>query len=226
MGTIIIAATQVTAKDIMGLQPWVQTIGDPSVNIEDISHDPNKYYPYGPTCSVGGGSIPAVVTCSESGSITSNILMDVLQHIDRCLNWDQTEATPFLLLNGHGSHFELPFLDYVNSGETKWTVCLGVSYGTNLWKIGDSAQQNGAYKSRLTLEKQLVLEKKEMRLDFEIDRHDVVGLVQHAWQHSFAKVESSRKAIAERGWNQLAYNLLDNSELYREKDDMAIKNAY
>jgi len=102
-----------------------------------------------------------------------------------------------------------------------------VPYGTNLWQVGDSAQQNGAYKSRLTLEKQLLLEKKqEMRLDFKIDRHDVVGLVQRAWQHSFAKVESSRKAIAERGWNPLAYNLLDNSELYREKDDTAIKNAY
>ena len=157
---IIIAAAQVTAKDIMGLQPWVQTIGDPSVNIEDNSHGPNKYYPYGPTCSVGGRSIPAVVTCSESGSITSNILMDVLQHIDRCLSWDRTEATPFLLLDGHGSRFELPFLDYVNSEETKWTVCIGVPYGTNLWQVGDSAQQNGAYESRLTLEKQLLLEKK------------------------------------------------------------------
>jgi hypothetical protein len=65
-----------------------------------------------------------------------------------------------------------------------------------------------------------------MRLDFKIDYHDVVRLVQHDWQYSFAKVESSRKAIAERGWNPLAYNLLDNSELYMEQDDTAIKNAY
>jgi len=65
------------------------------------------------------------------------------------------------LLDGHGSRFELPFLDYVNSADTKWTVCIGVPYGTNLWQVGDSMQQNGAYKSRLTLKKQLLLEKKQ-----------------------------------------------------------------
>jgi hypothetical protein len=40
-----------------------------------------------------------------------------------------------------------------------------------------------------------------MQLDFRIDRHDVVGLVHRAWEHSFAKVENNRKAITERGQN-------------------------
>ncbi len=120
--------------------------------------------------------------------------MDTLRHIDTCLEWDRTEATPFLLLDGHGSRFELPFLDYVNSPETKWTVCIGVPYGTNLWQVGDSTQQNGAYKSRLTLEKQILLEKKQkLRLDFKIECHDVVGLVQRAWEHSFDRVDSNKK---------------------------------
>jgi len=57
----------------------------------------------------------------------------------------------------------MAFLDYVTSKETKWTVCIGVPYGTNLWQVGDSAQHNGAYKSRLTLEKQLLLEKKNSK---------------------------------------------------------------
>jgi hypothetical protein len=167
---IIIAAATVTAKDIMGLQPWAEAIGDPSVDMEANSHGPEKYYPYGPTCTVLGKSVPAFVTCSESGSITSNILMDVLKHIDNCLRWDRTEAKPFLLLDGHGSRFELPFLDYVNATETKWTVCIGVPYGMNLWQVGDSTQQNGAYKSRLTLEKQVLLKKKQnLRLDFTIE---------------------------------------------------------
>jgi len=65
-----------------------------------------------------------------------------------------------------------------------------------------------------------------MRLDFRIDRHDVIGLVHYAWEHSFAKVESNRKAIAGRGWNPLTLNLLDQEELHREKDDKAIKNTY
>jgi len=87
------------------------------------------------------------------------------------------EATPFLLLDGHGSRFELPFLNYIRSEETKWKVCIGVPYGTNLWQVGDSAQQNGAFKSKLSEEKAKLLERKqEMRLPFRIERHDAVGL--------------------------------------------------
>jgi hypothetical protein len=124
------------------------------------------------------------VTCSESGSITSAILMDSMKHIYKCLEVDGPERNPFLLPLGHGSRFELPFLDYANSDEIRWTVCIGVPYGTNLWQVCDSAQQNGAYKSRLTSEKQLLLKKQqEMRLDFRIDWHDIVGLVHHAWQY-------------------------------------------
>jgi hypothetical protein len=48
------AAAEVRAKDIMGLQPWAPTIGDASINFEENSHGPEKYYPYGPTCTVSG----------------------------------------------------------------------------------------------------------------------------------------------------------------------------
>ena len=34
-----------------------------------------------------------------------------------------------------------------------------------------------------------------------------------AWERSFARVEQNKKAIVERGWNPLNYNLLTNSEL-------------
>ncbi len=129
---MIIAATQVTAKDIIGLQPWAETIGDPELDFEENSHGLDKYYPYDPTCSIFSKTIPTFVTCSESGSITSNILMDVLKHIDHSIDWDQSE---------------------VNHS------CIGVPYGTNLWQVGDSTQQNGVYKSWLTLEKKLLLEK-------------------------------------------------------------------
>jgi hypothetical protein len=86
--------------------------------------------------------------------------MDTVKHIDKCLELDQSEVTPFLLLNDHGRHFQLLLLDYVNSKETKWTVCIDVPYGMNLWQVGDLAQQNGAYKSWLALEKLCLLEKK------------------------------------------------------------------
>ncbi len=82
--------------------------------------------------------------------------------------------------------------------------------------------------SWLTFKKQLLLEKKQdIRLDFRIDWHDVVGLVHHhAWEYSFAKKDSSKKAISERGWDLLTNNLLGHPELKKEKDDIAITNAY
>jgi hypothetical protein len=198
-----------------------------TTNLEENSHGPEKYYPYGPTCHVNGKVVETLVTCSESGSITSEILTQVLKHLDTHLCWDRVEATPFLLLDGHGSRFELPFLNYIRSEETKWKVCIGVPYGTNLWQVGDSAQQNGAFKSKLSEEKAQLLERKqEMRLPFRIERHDAVRLTHRAWNHSFARVDSNKKAVVERGWGPLTYNLLDNEELTRKKDNKAVSSAY
>jgi hypothetical protein len=116
----------------MELQPWANIIGDPMVDIEQNSHGVDKFYPYGPTCVVGRKSVEAYVTCSESGSITSDILTNVLKYLDKKLNFDRSEADLFLLLDGHGSRFELPFLDYINNPISKWTFCIGVLHGTNL----------------------------------------------------------------------------------------------
>lgn len=38
----------------MGLQPWVDFIGDPEIDVAENSHGLDKYYPFGPTCWVGG----------------------------------------------------------------------------------------------------------------------------------------------------------------------------
>jgi hypothetical protein len=59
-----------------------------------------------------------------------------------------------------------------------------------------------------------------------IERHDVVGVVHYAWQRSFARVTSNRKATASRGWAPLTYNLLDDTELRRDKSNNPIKHAY
>ncbi len=75
----------------------------------------------------------------------SKILRDALKKIDAALTFDRTEATPFLLLDGHGSRFQLPFLDYITAEDMKWTVCIGVPYGTHVWQVGDSSEQNGAF---------------------------------------------------------------------------------
>jgi hypothetical protein len=44
-----------------------------------------------------------------------------------------TGLKPFLLLDGHGSHFEPKFLKYINSHNTKWDFYIGLQYGTSYW---------------------------------------------------------------------------------------------
>jgi hypothetical protein len=51
-GVIIIACAEITAKHIMGLQPWADFIGNPATNIQENSHELYKYYPFGPACVV------------------------------------------------------------------------------------------------------------------------------------------------------------------------------
>jgi hypothetical protein len=61
-------------------------------------------------CNVNGNNEEMYITCSENGSITGQILTDMLKHLDTHMNYDCEEATPFFLLDGHGRCFELPFL--------------------------------------------------------------------------------------------------------------------
>jgi hypothetical protein len=118
-----------------------------------------------------------------------------------------TGLNPFLLLDGHGSRFELDFLSYIHVEETKWDVCIGLPYGTSYWQVGDSTEQNGCFKMALTKAKQqLVQYKNDSELGFVIEKEDVVGLVTKAWKASFARTETNRKAISDRGWGPRALN--------------------
>jgi hypothetical protein len=82
--------------------------------------------------------------------------MDDLNLFDR-----QDGINPFLLLDGHGSRFELPFLEYVTCKDHVWKVCIVVPYGTSYWQVGDSAGQNGCFKMALTKGKRNLVKKKE-----------------------------------------------------------------
>ena len=69
-------------------------------------------FPKGPECSFGGKKVPTLVRWSLSGSVTSKILQDclarTLDHYELFPN--SGNQKPFLLLDGHGSRFEIPFL--------------------------------------------------------------------------------------------------------------------
>ena len=128
----------------------------------------------------------------------------------------ETHLKPFLLLDGHGSRLQLPFLQYIHSEEHPWHVCLGLPYGTSFWQVGDSSEQNGAFKMNLTKAKRELVHKKwrcGMSKDARVEKHDIMLIVSQAWDKSFGWVATNQKAIAARGWNPLTRNLLDNKEL-------------
>jgi len=105
--------------------------------------------------------VPCIVSNTDSGSITSELLVSFLKKMDELDLLPRTDGLkPFLLLDGHGSRLELPFLQYVNSPNHEWVVCIGVPYGTSYWQVGDSSEQNGSYKMLLTkCKKELVMKK-------------------------------------------------------------------
>ena len=53
-----------------------------------------------------------------------------------------------------------------------------------------------------------------------MDRYDVVPVVHHAWNESFAHQDLNRVAIRNRGWGPLTYNCLDHPAVKKDKEDV------
>ena len=178
--------------------------------------------------SVESGIDPFVT--QTYGDVTSQILADALEHIDRSNVFQRKDGKfPFLLLDGHQSRFELPFLEYITNKRHEWQVCIGVPYGTSLWQVADSKEQNGSYKISLARAKKTFLEKK---LSMFIDppslvATDIIPLVNKAWSDSFSRIEKNKKAIAERGWGPCNRNLLLYKEIQNTmtKEDIVVFDA-
>jgi hypothetical protein len=106
-------------------------------------------------------------------------------------------------LDGHGSRFDLEFLECINSEEIKWHVNIGLPYGTSYWQVGDSTEQNGCFKMALSKAKQeLVTKKNDAGLSFEINK-----TVKDSVKVSFARVQHNQKAVLHRGWGPRALNM-------------------
>ena len=172
----------------------------------------------GPICSFRGKEIPTFVSCSPNASITSQILADMLAFIDNIGIYEREEnKIPFLLLDGHHSRLEPPFLDYINNEATEWYCCIGVPYGSHHWQLADSSQCNGAYKTAIAKFKQRIYDMKpEGRKSWRDS--DVIPIVKHAFRESFAKVDSVKKAPAHRGWNPINWALLTNPDILATKE--------
>ena len=188
-------------------------IDESNIDFFENNFGPGKLFPGGPVCEFEGISIPTMIRYSEKGSITGDILKDILLTLDHLKVFDKYRddgATPFLMVDGHQSRFSLPFLEYITNPQHPWKVSIGVPYGTALWQVGDSYQQNGRFKIILnTLKKKLM----EYRMDnftseMELQPTDIMAMIHTAWNASFADVAGNIEAIAERGWFPLTKKLL------------------
>lgn len=219
MCAIIFAAKSMKDEWRLGFDPFAEWIGEE--NDVEINIGEGKQMPMGPECNFKGKTIPCFCCCSESGSITGKLLKEMLEAIDNLSVFDRsTGLNPFLLLDGHGSRFELEFLKYIHTEETKWHCSIGVPYGTSYWQVGDSSEQNGKFKSKLYEEKmELAAKKGDHGQQIAIHKTDIVGLIRKGWNVSFADVESSKKAIHTRGWGPKAlnYNVLLHPELVQNQ---------
>jgi hypothetical protein len=118
MCAIIFAAKGMKDEWNMGFDPFAEWIGEENEIEKNIGE--GKVYPMGPECTFNGKNVPCFCCCSESGSITGKLLVDMLKAMDSLQVFDRsTGLNPFLLLDGHGSHFELDFLEYINCNKTQ-----------------------------------------------------------------------------------------------------------
>ena len=213
---IIFASETLTVEERLGVDIHAPSPQDDRMFSKD-HYGPGKYFPGGPKCKFRGVDVPCFVTCSPKGSITSQILADVLKWLDdlHIFPRDNNSPTPFLLLDGHGSRLEIPFLEYINHPDHKWVVCIGCPNGTSLWQVGDSAEQNGCFKMYCSeMKKKITKRRIEMGL-FKLNllRTDVIPIVNYAWQRSFSKQQSNLRAIRDRGWGPLNKILLHHPEI-------------
>ena len=201
----------------VGIDMEATVIGEPTdADYFENNRGHGKLFPTGPICEFNGKKIPTLVRWSPSGSITSDILVDALATLDYHDIFQRCDGRkPFLLLDGHSSRFELPFLQYVTNTDHPWMVCQGVPYGTSLWQVADSSEQNGVFKTASSKFKEQLLKKRlHMIMDSpSILPTDTNPIVNFAWSQSFAQAQSSKKAIALRGWGPLNYNLLTNRQI-------------
>ena len=180
---------------------------------------PGKTLPGGLSCTFRGKVIPALITSSKKGSITSEILKHAFERLDQLGIYACTpELTPFALFDAHDSRLRVPFLRYINEQLHKWVFCIGLPNGTHKWQVGDSKEQNGSWKVEWVREKsKLVLFRTRMGLSSDIDKSDILPLINRIWPRSFARKCTNQQAISDRGWNPLNCRLLTDPEIIKTR---------
>jgi len=110
---IIFAAKELDPAWVLGVDPFITWVSKTD-NIKENTGK-GKVHPMGPDCNFQGGTVPTFCCCSENGSIMAELLTEMLKAINKLNVFDRADGIPpFLLLDGHGSRFNLMFLEYIN----------------------------------------------------------------------------------------------------------------
>lgn len=88
--------------------------------------------------------------------------MEALKTLDYYEVFPRTpsSAKPFILLDGHSSRLEMPFLDYINNPKDNWVVCIGVPLWNRPMAGRDFKEQNGSFNIAMTKAKENLLKLK------------------------------------------------------------------
>ena len=150
---------------------------------------------------------------------SEEILTECLQYMDSLELFDRIGYSPFLILDSHSSRYQPTFLDYTNDEDHKWYATIGIPYGTSIWQVGDSEEQNGTYKMSTYKEKsEIIKEKMRMGQQPKIENYEIIPrIVNPSWDGSFARVEYNKRAIGKRGWNPLNRGCLLHPEILATK---------
>jgi hypothetical protein len=200
------------------------------VQLLKLNTGPGRVFPGGPICTFLGHTIPSIVRRSSSGGITPEILVEVLQHYDKHITRKEGDPAPAAILDGHGygSRLSIEFLRYVNNldrngdvvvgSNHQWNIYVGLPNATAYWHVGDSSQQNGAFKNLQRKVKDDIREKQ--RLFYEsnkISRHHCVYILHKVFLGCYGNIEGNKKAILQRGWNPLNKGYLSIPEILKLK---------
>ena len=128
-------------------------------------------------------------------------MKEVLQEIDHLGILPRLNGIkPYLLIDRHANRFELDFLSYINDPKYKWVVCIGITYGTVLWHIGDRPECNGALNMALARAMEDLLgEKTNMCVNAKLQNYDTIPLINSAWYQSYTREDKNANAGTDRG---------------------------
>ena len=95
MCTIIFATKDLDPAWVLGMDPFVPWIDEP----DDIKRNTGtgKVHPMGPECNFCGRKISTFCCCTENGSITAELLMEMLKTIDNQHVFDRSVGYPPIL---------------------------------------------------------------------------------------------------------------------------------